>query len=204
MFTIHCLPSFTVVYHHRLPSFPVVYHRLPFAARGKAVRKYQEMSPSEQRRNGDMLSESMPELSLLHEGEEETKDSHRKRAKRALHLHRNTGTSVGAYGGTGGGDGNKTSPLAKEQSTTTTAATTPVNCECFYRFSVVHRATNDSTIVKSTSMLIELFFAFPVAPTTPSMWTSRRSSSTMGEYFIIGHCCLSFYHFFCPVYKVHN
>ena len=120
----------------------IVYHRVPFAARGKAVRKYQEMSPSEQRRNGDMLSESMPELSL-HEGEEETKDSHRKRAKRALHLHRNTGTSVGANGGTGGGDGNKTSPLAKEQSTTTTAATTPVNCECFYCFSVVHRATND-------------------------------------------------------------
>ena len=43
-----------------------------------------------------------------------------------------------------------------------------------------------------------------MAPTTPSMWTSRRSSSTMGEYFIISHCCLSFYHFFCPVYKVHT
>ena len=152
MFTVHCyrrLPLFTIMYH-RVPLCTIVYHRVPFAARGKAVRKYQEMSPSEQRRNGDMLSESMPELSL-HEGEEETKDSHRKRAKRALHLHRNTGTSVGAYRGTGGGDGNKTSPLANEQSTTTTAATTPVNCECFYCFSVVHRATNDSTIVKSTS-----------------------------------------------------
>ena len=31
-----------------------------------------------------------------------------------------------------------------------------------------------------------------MAPTTPSMWTSRRSSSTMGEYFIIGHCCFVF------------
>jgi len=34
------------------------------AARGKAVRKYQEMSPSEQSRNSAMLSEKMPSLSL--------------------------------------------------------------------------------------------------------------------------------------------
>ena len=37
------------------------------AARGKAVRKYQEMSPSEQSRNGQMLSERIPSLSLAGE-----------------------------------------------------------------------------------------------------------------------------------------